>query len=157
MVAAKGSASSKVNRSRASKRSRADFGKKIRALRQQKNLGLREFARLVKLSPSYLSELENGKTVPPGESKIVVIADAFDEDSDFLLSLAGRIASDVQLIVRKHPAEFAKMIRRFKELSASNLRTITLNYDVLIEGESDRVMVEDEMDRRGVKRGSKNR
>ncbi|PGM54186.1 helix-turn-helix transcriptional regulator [Bacillus sp. AFS053548] len=39
-----------------------DLGEKMRELRLQKGYGLNEFAKILNISPSYLSQLETGKT-----------------------------------------------------------------------------------------------
>lgn len=39
-----------------------NLGEKIRELRVQKGFGLNEFAKILDISPSYLSQLETGKT-----------------------------------------------------------------------------------------------
>ena len=53
------------------------FGKKVRALRSQKNLTLQEMARITKRSVSLLSQIETGK-VSPSFSTMRSIADALD-------------------------------------------------------------------------------
>lgn len=40
------------------------MGQRIRSLREGKKLGLRELARLAGLSPSFLSEIESGRSYP---------------------------------------------------------------------------------------------
>lgn len=39
-----------------------DFGQQLRQIRQQKGVGLNEFAKEIGVSPAYLSNLETGKT-----------------------------------------------------------------------------------------------
>ncbi|MCM3768385.1 helix-turn-helix domain-containing protein [Neobacillus niacini] len=39
-----------------------NLGEKIRELRIQKGIGLNEFAKILEISPGYLSQLETGKT-----------------------------------------------------------------------------------------------
>ena len=53
------------------------FGKKVRALRSQKNLTLQEMAKVTKRSVSLLSQIETGK-VSPSFSTMRSIADALD-------------------------------------------------------------------------------
>lgn len=40
----------------------SNFGQQLRQIRQQKGIGLNEFAKEIGVSPSYLSNLETGKT-----------------------------------------------------------------------------------------------
>ena len=53
------------------------FGKKVRALRSQRNLTLQEMARITKRSVSLLSQIETGK-VSPSFSTMRAIADALN-------------------------------------------------------------------------------
>jgi transcriptional regulator with XRE-family HTH domain len=53
------------------------FGKKVRALRNQKNLTLNEMAKMAKRSVSLLSQIETGK-VSPSFSTMRIIADTLD-------------------------------------------------------------------------------
>lgn len=44
------------------------LGDQIRRLRQEKGISLRELARRAEISPSFLSEIENGKNFPSSET-----------------------------------------------------------------------------------------
>jgi transcriptional regulator with XRE-family HTH domain len=54
-----------------------EIGRKIKQLRQQRNLALKELAAKTNLTPSFLSQLENGMTSPSIESlaKIAAVLD----------------------------------------------------------------------------------
>jgi HTH-type transcriptional regulator, competence development regulator len=65
------------------------FGPMLRALRQQKRIGLRQLAARVGISPPYLSNIETGKFPPPSDEKLRLIARELDEDPDRLLAKAG--------------------------------------------------------------------
>jgi transcriptional regulator with XRE-family HTH domain len=54
------------------------FGKKLRDLRIQFEIGLREPARLINNSPGYLSDVEHGHVPPPSEDVILKIAAALN-------------------------------------------------------------------------------
>ena len=45
-------------------RPRADLGHRLRIAREEKNIGLRELARRLGVSPSLISQIETGKTEP---------------------------------------------------------------------------------------------
>ena len=64
------------------------FGPMLRALRQQKGIGLRQLAARVGISPPYLSNIETGKFPPPSDEKVRMIARELDEDPDRLLAKA---------------------------------------------------------------------
>ena len=67
-------------------RLRLILGVKLRALRQERGLGLKELARTAGLSVSYLSEIEQGKKYPKPD-KLVDLARALDVSYDDLVSL----------------------------------------------------------------------
>lgn len=67
-----------------------DFGKFIRAKREESGMSLRRFARAVGMSPTYLSKIEREDFQPPGEEKIVKMAELLNIDSDVLLAMAGK-------------------------------------------------------------------
>ncbi len=46
-----------------------EFGPLLRELRLRANLGLRRFAELIAIKPSNLSDIENGRRHPPGDSE----------------------------------------------------------------------------------------
>jgi HTH-type transcriptional regulator, competence development regulator len=98
-----------------------DFGERVRALREQKRIGLRQFAAMAEMTPTYLSKIERGVFPPPAEPKIVAIAKALEADPDELLALANRVASDLTEIIREHPVELASFLRTVKGYSAEEI------------------------------------
>jgi len=83
----------------------------------------RQVAIRIGVEPSYLSQVERGNTAPPSEEKIVRLAHELGEDSDLLLALAGKVASDLQYIIRERPVLYGRLIRTF-----SNEPDETLHY-----------------------------
>lgn len=71
------------------------FGMKLRGLRLDKGLSLKDLARQTGLSPSYLNEIEKGKKYPKSE-KIVSLAKALDETTEDLTSL--ELKRDLQIV-----------------------------------------------------------
>lgn len=71
----------------------------------------RQVALRIGVQPTYLSQVEQGKTAPPSEEKIVALAHELGEDPDFLLALAGKVASDLQHIIRERPVIYGRLIR----------------------------------------------
>ncbi len=95
------------------------FGPYIRQKREAKalqgtRLSLRAFARQLDIEPSYLSKIEREEFAPPSEELIVKIAKGLDEDSDMLLALAGKVASDVKEAIIASGGSLASEIRREK-------------------------------------------
>jgi HTH-type transcriptional regulator, competence development regulator len=89
--------------------------KKIRRVRTERELGLREMAGKLKISPAYLSRIETDEEkTPPGEDTLRAIAKILDEDFDRLMHLAGRVPSDVGEMIKKDP-DLPQFLRTAKE------------------------------------------
>jgi HTH-type transcriptional regulator, competence development regulator len=100
---------------------RKRFGALVRRERQAKEVGLREMAKKIGVSPTYLSKIERGDFDPPAEDKVKKIAEIIGRDPDELLALAGRVASDLTDIIRQRPREIADFLRATKGLSAEDI------------------------------------
>ncbi len=101
------------------------FGATVREWREQQEIGLRRFADLVGMSPTYLSKIERDDFPPPGEEKIVAIATALDKDADELLALGGRVASDLSEIIQQKPREMATFLRAARGLTPKDIEKLT--------------------------------
>jgi transcriptional regulator with XRE-family HTH domain len=114
------------------------FGERVRSLRTGRGIGLRKFARQLGISPTYLSKIERGEFPPPAEDKVVSIADALGEDRDEMLALAGRVASDLLAIIRRHPRELSSFLRSAGHLGPHRLAQLaeTTRLEVLGGGEA---------------------
>lgn len=104
---------------------RLAFGPAVRIMRQEKKFGLREFAKMVGMSPTYLSKVERGEFNPPAERKILAIAQALGKDPDELLALAGKVATELDQIIRENPQGMATFLRAAKGLSPAEMRMLT--------------------------------
>ncbi len=98
-----------------------DFGIQLRRRREallvsDRRYSVRQVAQRVGLEPSYLSKIERGLQPPPSEAKIRALAVELDEDPDVLLARAGKIASDVQEVIRRRPKLFARLLRDLRNL-----------------------------------------
>jgi transcriptional regulator with XRE-family HTH domain len=100
---------------------RKNFGALVRQEREAKEIGLREMAKKIGISPTYLSKIERGDFDPPAEDKVRKIAEIIGRDPDELLALAGRVASDLTDIIRQRPRELADFLRTAKGLSAEDI------------------------------------
>ncbi len=87
------------------------FGETIKELREEKGLNLRGFAKEMLLSPTFISRLERGEDVRPSEEKVKRMAKFLGADENELLALAGRVSTELQDIIRKHPKELAAFLR----------------------------------------------
>ena len=97
------------------------FGAFIRREREGKEIGLREMARIIGVSPTYLSKVERDEFPPPAEDKVRAIAKIIDCDADDLLARAGRVSTDITDIIKRHPVELAALLRTTKGLSADDI------------------------------------
>lgn len=100
------------------------FGAQIRALREQRQISLRKFAAEVGISPTYQSKVERGELPVPGEETIKKMAGILGQDSDDLLSLAGRVPSDLPEIIQERPHEMAAFLRTARGLPPEALRVL---------------------------------
>jgi len=102
------------------------FGALVRNLRESKGESLRHFARDIGVSANFLSSMETGKFAPPGEEKVVLIAEKLGQNKDEMLALAGKVSSDVLEIILQRPKETTSLLRRLKHAPAKKIK----NYSV---------------------------
>src|SRR5262245_33140276 len=84
-------------------REKEKFGEFVRREREAKEIGLREMAKMIGVSPTYLSKIGRDEFPPPAEDKVRKIAEIIGRDPDEVLALAGRVASDLTDIIRQRP------------------------------------------------------
>ena len=77
-----------------------EFGARLRELRKQAGLGQRELADKVGINFTYLSKIESGVMPPPSEKVMLRLAEVLNADKDELMSLAGKIPSDIAQILK---------------------------------------------------------
>jgi transcriptional regulator with XRE-family HTH domain len=97
------------------------FGAFIRRQRETRRITLREMAKLIGVSATYLSKVERGENPPLTEVKVKAIAQIIECDADELMARAGRLSSDLSNIIRRHPVELAALLRTTKGLSADEV------------------------------------
>ena len=90
---------------------RQEFGKRIRELRIRAGFSQRVLSEQVGISYTYLSKIENDVLPPPGEEVILRLAEALSADKDELLTLAGKVPSDIVSRLLDNP-EMLKSIRK---------------------------------------------
>ena len=100
---------------------REKFGAFIRRKREGREIGLREMAKMIGVSPTYLSKVERDEFTPPAEDKVKAIARVIECDADELLALAGRVSSDISDIIKRQPVELAALLRSTKGLKAEDI------------------------------------
>jgi transcriptional regulator with XRE-family HTH domain len=97
------------------------FGAFVRRHREEKEIGLREMAKMIGVSPTYLSKIEREEFAPPVEDKVRAIAKILGCDTDELMARAGRVSSDLSDIIKRHPVELAALLRTTKGLTADEM------------------------------------
>lgn len=91
-----------------------NFGSRIRQLRVDQGISLRDFAGIIGIDFTYLSKIENGKVDPPSEDKIRLIARELGEAEEELLALAGKFSTEkMRKVVEEHP-EVGKLLRKIQ-------------------------------------------
>ena len=91
-----------------------NFGETIRALRVAQDLGLRETATKVGISPAYLSRIERGKERPPKPDVIKALARLLAADPDVLFRLSSSTDPEVVNYLHDQP-EVMNLLRYIKE------------------------------------------
>ena len=97
------------------------FGAFIRSIREEREFGLREMAKKIGVSPTYLSKVERDEFPPPAEDKVRKIAEIFAIDVDELMALAGKVSTDLSDIIKEHPRELAALLRTTKGMTADDV------------------------------------
>lgn len=105
------------------------FGDYIYKLRTDVGIGLRECARRLNISASYLNDIEKQKRDAPKAEIVAAIADTLGADHDLILDLAGQsrkdVAADISEMILKSP-ETVALLRAIQDHSPSeeNLKEI---------------------------------
>jgi transcriptional regulator with XRE-family HTH domain len=99
------------------------FGQVLREAREGK-YSLRKFAALVEVSPTYLSQVEQGNVAPPTADRVKRMAEALGANADEWIALAGRVPEDLPEIIQERPTEFPEMLRAMRGLTADQLRQL---------------------------------
>ena len=90
------------------------FGSILKQLRLDKDIGLRELAKMIGKSPSYLSEIESGHASPPSPEMILDIAHALGGHKNELLAAASKMDPQLTDYV-SHQPEAADFLRKARE------------------------------------------
>jgi mannitol/fructose-specific phosphotransferase system IIA component (Ntr-type) len=91
-----------------------DFGYVLKTLRIEAGIGLRELARSIDISPSYLSMIENRQQPPPTAARVAQIEQVLNVPKGYLLSLIHGLDPDLTAYVDEVP-EIVDFLRLAKE------------------------------------------
>jgi transcriptional regulator with XRE-family HTH domain len=103
---------------------RRPFGELLREKRIEKKFSLRKFAELVGVSPTYLSQVEQGNVMSPTADRVKRMAELLGENPDEWIALAGRVPEDLPAIIQKQPTEMPELLREASGLTAEQLRKL---------------------------------
>ena len=101
---------------------REKFGAFIRREREAKGLSLRDLAKKIKVSPTFLSKVET-EDWKPGEEKLRSIAQVIGCDPDDLLARAGRVPTELSEIIKQSPHhhQMTALLRTAKGFTAEEI------------------------------------
>jgi transcriptional regulator with XRE-family HTH domain len=101
-----------------------EFGQLLREKRLAKGVGLRAFAELVGVSPTYLSQVEQCNSVPPTADRVRRMAELLEENADEWMAVAGRISDDLLEIIRQSPVQISGLLREVQGMTEEQLREV---------------------------------
>jgi len=104
---------------------RRTFGELLREKRIEKGFSLRKFAELVGVSPTYLSQVEQGNVMPPTADRVKRMAELLGVNPDEWIALAGRVPEDLPGIIQKEPTAMPELLREASGLTADQLRKLS--------------------------------
>jgi transcriptional regulator with XRE-family HTH domain len=105
--------------------SEQSLGAYIRENRLKKDISLRKFAQAVGISPTMMSKVEHDEMgFKAGEDTLKKIADLLEVNSDYLLSLAKKVDTDLQNMIMKKPHIMPQFLRTMGNASDETLRKI---------------------------------
>lgn len=99
------------------------FGRLLRQKRVDKGFSLRKFAEKVGVSPTYLSQVEQGNVDPPTAERVRRMAELLGENTDEWIALAGRVPEDLPKIIQER-TEMPALLREASGLTAEQLRQL---------------------------------
>lgn len=108
-------------RSKMAKHYSKTFGEMLREKRLEKGFSLRKFAQLVGVSPTYLSQVEQGNVDPPTADRVKRMAELLGENADELIALAGRVPEDLPEIIHEQSIAVPDLLRAVRGLTADQL------------------------------------
>jgi len=103
---------------------RKTFGQLLREKRLARGHGLRAFARLVDVSPTYLSQVEQDNVDPPTAERVKRMAELLGENVDEWTALAGRLTEDLPEIIHEQSTAVPDLLRAVRGLTAEQLREL---------------------------------
>ncbi len=120
-----------MNRFKTSEYLLKSLGECIRSERKKQRISLREFAKQVNISSSYLSNIENGKHSMINPLIIKEIAKELKMDSLKLFKLVGYTESDFSEIINKKDSKFYQILEALEEFDDEEFKLVEQYVDFL--------------------------
>ena len=95
------------------------LGEKIKTLREDKRISIRELGRRTGVTGMHISNLEKGK-INASPELIIKIAHELDAVADELLHLADRVDPEVVDVIQSNPQAVPSFLRAAKDLSTED-------------------------------------
>lgn len=96
----------------------------LREERVGKGYSLRKFAQLLGVSPTYLSQVEQGLVkTPPTAERVEKMAGLLGVDKDEWITYAGRVTKESEAILNSNP-EMPALLRAVKGLTPEQIRKL---------------------------------
>ena len=92
------------------------FASRLKTIRADKGIGVRELGRLINKTGQHISNIEKGIANPSAEV-VVAIAKALSADVDELLHLAGQVDPEVVGVIQASPSAIPSFLRSAGNLS----------------------------------------
>ena len=104
---------------------REKFGAFIRRERAAKGISLRDMAKKIKVSPTFLSKVET-EDWKPGEEKLRKIAEVIGCDPEDLMARAGRVPTELSEIIKQSPHrhQMTALLRTAKGFTAEEMEKL---------------------------------
>lgn len=99
------------------------LGDRIRELREEKDLSLRELAKKIKVTPPFLSDVELGKRFPSDEN-LALIADELDTSLESLKQFDTRLPVEEMKRKAAQNPELGVLFRKMVDLSPEKIREL---------------------------------
>ncbi len=97
---------------------RERLGERIKRRRQELHISLRDAAKRIGVSASYLSKVECDVIIPPTEEKLTQLAVLLQDDVDELMCLADRVPQDVKEVIAADP-KMTALLRTVRDQNVS--------------------------------------
>lgn len=112
------------------------FGERLREARVAKGYSLRKFSIAVDVSPTYLSQVEQGKVAPPTADRVERIAALLEESVDEWMALADRLSDELPDIIHADPG-VPDLLRAVKGMSTEQIKKLREAADHIREDSED--------------------